>query len=115
MIDTDTATARRVAGVLAARMSDTATARRVVGVLAVEFGVWPQDVWGRTLKRRIVRVRHWCWWMLVRRHGWSRVRVAEVFGRDDTTVGYGVRRCDRLIRRKEVPAEIADLIGKEVA
>lgn len=96
-------------------MNDTATARSVVGALAAQFGICPQDVWSRTHKRRIVRVRHWCWWMLVRRHGWSRVRVAEVFGRDDTTVGYGVRRCDRLIRRKEVPAEIADLIGKEVA
>lgn len=82
-------------------------------LVADRLGVDPCAVMGRTHRAPIVKARHWAWWLLVRRHGWTLAGLGRELGRDDTTIRHAVVKCDRLIRRGDVPAELADVIAPE--
>ena len=65
---------------------------RLVAVVADETGISVEAIAGRDRHAPIAAARHAVWTRLRVEHGWSWPAIAREFGRDHTTVMYGVRR-----------------------
>lgn len=88
-------------------------ADHVFDELARRFGVDESELRGRRRPEPVVTVRHWCWWILVRKAGMSQMGVGRIVGRDASTVWHAVQKIDREVRRGRVPVEVADLVVLE--
>lgn len=98
----------------AAMMRPSARARlladHVLEDISRRFGVDESKVRAHGRPARVVKARHWAWWVLVRVYGLSQMGVGRMLGWDASTVWHAVHKIDREVRRGRIPAEVADLI-----
>lgn len=93
-----------------AKRIDPPVARRRLAEIAQRFGLDPGEVTGKSRAGSRPAARHWWWWVLVKVDGYSRVSVSIYAQRDTSTVWYAVDKCDSMIRRGLVPAEMEGLV-----
>lgn len=67
---------------------------RMVAAVADEHGVEPREIMSGSRRKAPSRARQDCWARL-RREGLSYPQIGRMFGRDHSTVVYGVQRWER--------------------
>lgn len=86
----------------------------IIERISTLFRVSPKDVTGRRKFPPLADARHVAMWVFRRPpFRYSYPRIADIFGRDHTTVLYGVRKADKILRNHDLRAALLRAIDNE--
>lgn len=68
---------------------------RIVDGVSRKHGVSKNELLGTSAKRYVVYPRWECWWIMYDSDSYSMTQIAEYFGKDHSTVVYGIRQHER--------------------
>lgn len=68
----------------------------------VRFGVNRTELYSEFRKQKLVHARFIAYYILNKKHKWVLQKIADVFKKDQSTVGDGIRQCIKLKLNKEI-------------
>lgn len=84
------------------RIEDKVLLEKIRQFVLTNYGILPDEFFSTSRVQKIAHARFLAWYILHEKEGWALAKIGEVFSRDHSTVGDGIRQAVKLNLDTEV-------------